>query len=47
MVLSAPAASRSVPLDVNMEDKLQVLGIDIVDERGKLETRSRRAGPTT
>jgi 4-amino-4-deoxy-L-arabinose transferase-like glycosyltransferase len=33
MVLSAlPKPQR--PLDVNMDDKLQVLGIDIVDERG-------------
>jgi hypothetical protein len=33
MVLSAPPKPQR-PLDVNMDDKLQVLGIDIVDDRG-------------
>lgn len=35
ILLSAPPKPQR-PLDVNMEDKLQVLGIDIADERGKL-----------
>ncbi len=33
MVLAAPPHPQR-PLDVNMDDKLQVLGIDLVDERG-------------
>jgi 4-amino-4-deoxy-L-arabinose transferase-like glycosyltransferase len=35
MVLSAPPHPQR-PLDVNMDDKLQVLGIDLLDDRGKL-----------
>lgn len=35
ILLSAPPKPQR-PLDVNMEDKLQILGIDIADERGKL-----------
>ncbi len=35
MVLTEPPHPQR-PLDVNMDDKLQVLGIDLVDERGHL-----------
>ena len=43
MVLTAPPHPQR-PLDVNMDDKLQVLGIDLVDERGQAHRRDR-AGP--
>jgi 4-amino-4-deoxy-L-arabinose transferase-like glycosyltransferase len=35
IVLSAPPHPQR-PIDANMDDKLQVLGIDLLDERGKL-----------
>ncbi len=35
ILLSAPPHPQR-PLDANMDDKLQVIGVDIVDERGKL-----------
>ncbi len=35
ILLSAPPKPQR-PLDVNLEDKLQILGIDIADERGRL-----------
>ena len=35
MVLTSPPHPQR-PLDVNMDDKLQVLGVDLVDERGHL-----------
>jgi 4-amino-4-deoxy-L-arabinose transferase-like glycosyltransferase len=35
ILLSAPPHPQR-PLDVNMEDKLNVIGIDLLDERGKL-----------
>jgi hypothetical protein len=35
MVLSAPPHPQR-PLDANMDDKLEVLGVDLLDDRGKL-----------
>jgi 4-amino-4-deoxy-L-arabinose transferase-like glycosyltransferase len=44
MVLSAPPHPQR-PLDVNMDDKLQVIGIDLVDDRGT-KVESIAAGRT-